>query len=109
MKVRMGFVSNSSTSSFCCYGAAFETAELENLLKIEDKDLYEVIEDKCSKLGLNYYSLEEYEEGWVVGLDYMRMEQDETRAQFEKRAADLVQQFVGSEVECDLQEGTYPS
>jgi hypothetical protein len=107
MKFRMGFVSNSSTSSFCVFGVWFESGELEELLKAEDDDLYETIDSLCCKLGLNYYNTQY--DGWVVGIPYTDMEQEETRKAFEGRAKALVEQFTGKETKCGLQKGTYPS
>lgn len=108
MKVRVGFVSNSSTSSFCCQGIAFDSPQ-QLWGEDWDGDEYEDIDKAASKLGLSAYCLQEYDCGWVVGLDFTSMKSDETRKEFEKRAADLIAKFAGKKQKCEVQEGTYPS
>jgi len=57
MKIRNGFVSNSSSSSFCILGEA-----------ISD-EFYEEISDKISKEGLDYhYGISQYEGQVIVGI-----------------------------------------
>lgn len=71
MKVRAGFVSNSSSSSFCIFGCKL-TDELFEILK---KKALEIKPDLCDSndpgvvcwsLGLKYYP--SYDSGKVVGL-----------------------------------------
>jgi hypothetical protein len=71
MKVRRGFVSNSSTTSFCIYGAFVDTDE-------------ELMYDKCYEADLECYSYP-YDRGYWVGLDWACIRDDETGAQFKAR------------------------
>jgi hypothetical protein len=78
MKTRRGFVSNSSTTSFCIFGIAID----------EENDLW----SEARKVGLeqDYYS--EFCDGprQVIGLSYSKIGDDETGAQFKRRVIDLV-------------------
>lgn len=76
MKIREGFVSNSSSSSFCLFGTL-----------IEDNDVFEELEDAIGKVGLDYaHGIEEYE-GVVVGMTPYTMSKlyrDKTIAEIEE-------------------------
>jgi hypothetical protein len=91
MKIRSGFVSNSSTSSFCVFGAVVTQSFLETLLKNPDKEdgcehkfnrdkakfcpecgckswfepenCEEDYSEACEKLGLKLYNYDK----WILG------------------------------------------
>lgn len=46
MKIRHGFVSNSSTSSFCIYGTCISDSELEEILRPEYKAMIALAENE---------------------------------------------------------------
>jgi len=75
MKIRLGFVSNSSSSSFCITGIYRDNW---------DDDL----DEKAQEIGL-YTSCGEYD-GMYIGLQFEGMGLDETRRQFEARAKELL-------------------
>lgn len=74
MKIRNGFVSNSSSSSFVIFGRY--NVDLEEL-NIE----HDVLDEK----GIEYY--EDDESGLCVGVDPGEMKPDETLLQFQTRIA----------------------
>jgi len=88
MKVRNGFVSNSSSSSFCIYGFRL------------DEDSYELREKIESWISNNVGS-----RGWTTsrgpggesiycGRDFTNIKDDETGAQFKKSVKDAVDKMV---------------
>ena len=77
MKIRHGFVSNSSTTSFCIYGVR-DNDSIEE--RDEDECLYKLAENR----GLEYHSDPYGSDGWI-GLSFTNMELDETRQQFQDR------------------------
>jgi hypothetical protein len=101
MKIRAGFVSNSSSSSFCLFGIYLTDTDAETMVKYgtkavkpapeegsaeaEDYDEYAYLDDfsaECDKAGLEL--LTDYENGGAyLGLSYENMKQNETRAHFE--------------------------
>lgn len=65
MKIRMGFVSNSSSSSFVIFGKIFTRDEFQKRCKFTDEEMEIIDED-----GL--YDFEEY----LGGLDYVYLNED---------------------------------
>jgi len=79
MKIRNGFVSNSSSSSFCIYGTNIG----------ENRDEVEIIEEKIRELGLklevHYGEYTRY-----VGRSWSSIGDDETGKQFKASVKDAV-------------------
>lgn len=108
MKVRLGFVSNSSSSSFCLYGCQFDTTDItkdmltEEAIKVlEEHQIFpEELDDDSSYEDA--YEVLDYlgggqvcgEEGYIViGNGPGSIEMDETRGQFEARVRERVQKY----------------
>ena len=91
MKVRTGFVSNSSSSSFLLYGISFSSLEelgIEVDREAEDFDgEYEMIEEVFK--GLDVEMPCDYDTSYV-GLSWSKVGDDETGAQFKARVKKLV-------------------
>jgi hypothetical protein len=90
VKIRLGFVSNSSSSSFCIHGLGFSHEEIITLLKLGSEENGWSVRDKFrGKIAENKIevSLEDYisESGCAVGKYFHEMKMDETREQFYKR------------------------
>lgn len=81
MKTRNGFVSNSSTSSFCIYGAMV--------------DRNKVNEEEMEKWGLEvYYGDSNWEQDKIyVGKSWSSIKDDETGAQFKKQIESLLKRL----------------
>lgn len=130
MKLRKGFVSNSSTSSFMIYGYELNMDEFHELIvknhadlfkkelaiinkKIKDSDdkmsleeaiinheLYD-IDEKLRENGMPIYMIDGETDQVFLGEDTSSMDEDETKRQFKARVEKQVAKFVGKEVECD--------
>jgi len=88
MKLRQGFVSNSSTTSFCIYGAYFSDDS-----KLKDKNFNNF---DC------YY--EPYESGVYLGISWPSIKDDETGAQFKQRVKDEFEKSGFEDVELSTHE-----
>lgn len=109
MKIRQGFVSNSSSSSFCIYGSAFSTEQWEVLItrhmsaedleawKLEDHDwwLDEYAEEQMSKKSLNLIMVEPPDSSMVyVGRSWSNIGNDETGLEFKANVIDSIVELL---------------
>ena len=122
MKIRTGFVSNSSTSSFLIYGVALDWSEVLDLLKKgetseavdadeDEEDDYE--EDEYDNV---YEALEEalkdtdieehipYDDQVYIGLSWSGVCDNETGKQFKDRASEQIAKVFGKEMSCSTLE-----
>jgi hypothetical protein len=123
MKIRLGFVSNSSTSSFCIYGAYISDEDAKNIYKnwidgedsedsedSEDKkyEIYNFFEEKASKLGLDYHHPEGFG-GHYIGVEWRNIKGNETGNQFKRRIQKIITKFLGYKLSCSTCEEAYYS
>ena len=114
MKVRAGFVSNSSSSSFCIYGTSMELDELIEKIKEsnlipeeelermeEDDEWYDLGELLEEKLGLSTYQSEDY---FWIGREWSGIDDDETGRQFKDGVKSKLEKAFGPNIDCDTHE-----
>jgi len=108
MKIRTGFVSNSSTSSFLIYGVCFGSDELlEKVGKDPETDsVWDVIEEIESELGMDYYSPYDWGEIYI-GVSWDGVGDDETGAQFKAKIEKKLKAKFGDDIECGTHEGAW--
>ena len=115
MKIRNGFVSNSSTSSFCIYGTHLEyeddliKALIEKGFATKEELLDGVSEyawNKNNKFFTGDIGFEcpyDGDDGVYIGIEWNKIKDDETGAQFKARIEEKMKDLLGNDVEC----GTY--
>jgi len=103
MKVRNGFVSNSSTSSFLIYGVQIEdlsdiedVIEKLNLSEDAQDDRYEIAEALTKDTTLSYNCPFDY--GVYIGKSWAEIEDDETGASFKKSIKKEIENIFGKEI-----------
>lgn len=115
MKIRQGFVSNSSTSSFCIYGCEVPDSFIAKLRALEDDedneeetDIWVLVDEfnKSSDTKLSYYDCDGYDH--YIGVDAMSFRDNETGRQFKDRCQEAVQKFLGETIACGFESGEFP-
>lgn len=107
MKIRNGFVSNSSSSSFCIFGLYLDDTQRNAVCS----DGYELNEDVVAKLkaaGCEGVDIVHGQDSAYIGRSITGMGLDETRRQFEdsiRKAIDLL--FPGEGVNCGVHEESW--
>ena len=104
MKVRLGFVSNSSTTSFVIYGSWIDEDKLIGKLKdngiVEENednpDPYEILE----KIGITC-ELTPYDQ-YCIGFDFDKIPDDAVVGEWKKEKAEVLKKMFGNDVECSL-------
>ena len=119
MKYRTGFVSNSSSSSFCIYGIEIPYEDVEDLitnienkteneiislvkLKLEDfinedDEAYEILEKVEKRFGLSYYIDEDGQT--FIGRDFISIGDNETGKEFKESTEKILKALFGSDIE----------
>lgn len=91
MKTRIGFVSNSSSTSFCIYGVCQQIDENQ--------------ENDLEKAGLEIHR-SPYGEDMYVGASWYSIQDDETAGQFKNKVKSIIESVLGP-VECSTYEESW--
>lgn len=106
MKIRNGFVSNSSTSSFLIYGVCLEDTDailkkLEKSFDIENEELNEevnvreALDNVFQKTDIEVHSPYGSNYGLYIGTSWAEIKDNETGAQFKERIREGVKKVLG--------------
>jgi hypothetical protein len=102
MKIRNGFVSNSSSSSFLIFGKSFDNIDFLNnndkvqVLINEDYDTFEIMESIFPFKGNLEWHMMEYDDTIYVGQSWDNVKDDETGLQFKQRTVDELNKLCGT-------------
>lgn len=88
MKVRHGFVANSSSTSFCCIGIKLSKEELCSFFNIDKKEIYEYLDDELNMTYKEFEFEPDYDDILYYGISLRaqtdRGESDSTEIEIEQ-------------------------
>lgn len=99
MKTRLGFVSNSSTTSFCIYGTSFSSEDFraaQEDTSMPNADIWDFVENNSS-LSLNVM-----EDTYYIGEEWCTIGNDETGSQFKARVEAELRKLLPSSLLQDI-------
>ena len=108
MKFRQGFVSNSSTTSFCICGISTNEEQLEDWLKDkvseeekeeDDYEVYDIVEELCDKEGLSVHAEPDSYYSYWIGLDIQKLDDNETLKDFKNKTKEKLKRIFGDNID----------
>lgn len=103
MKIRAGFVSNSSTSSFCIFGISDSDTKLPDRFDEENDDGFEgweAAEQELQKIDKRFVYEHMDCDAHFLGIPFTSIRDDETGAQFKQTIKDALESVLGTTVKC---------
>lgn len=96
MKIRNGFVSNSSSSSFCIFGLSFPTGELNSIEENFEDNIWNLTYD----VNLECYNgLDKYYDEICIGIDMTSLPRDKTLDEIEVEVQEKLKNIFPKEFE----------
>ncbi len=108
MKLRKGFVSNSSTTSFCIYGCCLDSDEAKSLLLATGaiteeqlkEDEYGEVFYKVAEDNNVTYECSPYDEEAYFGFSFTSIPDDAVVGEWKKEKEELLKKLFGDTISC---------
>ena len=107
MKIRQGFVSNSSTTSFTIYGAYITPDDAKAVVGEVKGNARWTLESKLDKGFSCEGRYDDDSDGFWVGRSWDSVRDDETGAQFKKSVEDAIEKLFGKKLPCETHEDAW--
>jgi len=115
MKIRIGFVSNSSTTSFCIFGCQVDSYEAAELLlkagsitqeQADSEEKWDVYYEAAEKVGMTSHQPENWDQVFF-GFALASIPDDAVFGEWKKEKEKLLKEFLGNDIECSILEEGY--
>lgn len=116
MKIRKGFVSNSSTSSFCIYGCSMDSDEALGKLSLsdelqqlaEDEGIGEVLYEILSGKDIEHWAPYDWDMVFF-GFSMAQIPDDVVVGDWKKKKEAELREFLGPDINCEVIQEAYHS
>ena len=111
MKIRLGFVSNSSTTSFCIYGCCLEESEALAMLsktgiitkeQEEYSEPWEILDEMAEENKIECHSGQDYDDSVWFGFSLTAIPDDVNVGEWKKEKTEMLKKFFGDDVKCGI-------
>ncbi len=109
MKVRNGFVSNSSSSSFLIYGMFLDCSEIAKILNLEEMSSYEIIDELEKRFGKSRITFSSPEDcgGVYIGASWDSIRDDELGKSFKDSIEKEIKNILPTNKNCTTLEHSW--
>jgi len=106
-KIRTGFVSNSSSSSFCIYGTHLNREATIEILRDQHNILIDDIDELEDIISLNVYYMPYDDDGFYIGRSFKTIKDNETGKAFKENVEEKIKKYFPNSSLRTIEEAFY--
>ena len=106
-KIRTGFVSNSSSSSFCIYGTHLNRESSIEILRDQHNISIDEVDELEDILSLNVYYMPYDDDGFYIGRSFRTIKDNETGKEFKEKVEEKIKKYFPNSSLGTIEESFY--